>query len=312
MRTKTLALASLVATLAACSSVPDRNAALDDARSRYNAAQANASVTTLAADELRRAAEALRTAEAARTAGRSVEEVDHLAYLTRQRVAIASETAQSRASQAVTAGAGAERDKLRLAVRTAEADAAQRQLASAQQSNAQMSASNAAAQRDLAAAQQANAQQTAAADAARRADQDRLSEMERQLRELDARKTDRGMVVTLGDVLFDTGRAELRGEGARNLARVAEFFKRHPDRRASIEGHTDNVGSADANLTLSQRRAGAVTTALVGMGVAADHLSTQGRGEEMPAASNDNAAGRQMNRRVEIVFAPMPGEATPR
>lgn len=298
--------------------MPDRNAALYDARSRYVAAQANPQVTSLAADELRRAGEALRVAEASRAAGDPLARVDHLAYLTRQRVLIAQDTASSRTAQAVTASAAAERDKMRLALRTIEADAAQRQLAQAQQNNAQMANQADAAQRDLAQAQRTNAQQSAdlaAADAARQRDQARadrrdarVGDLEMQLRELNARKTDRGMVVTLGDVLFDTGKSQLRGDGTRNLAKLAEFFRRNPDRRASIEGYTDDVGSAGANQSLSERRAGAVMAALVNMGVPADHLSSLGHGEEMPAASNADAAGRQMNRRVEIVFVPLPGD----
>lgn len=319
MKIRFLALTTLAAALAACSSVPDRNAALDDARSRYNAAQGNANVTALAPDELRRAAEALRLAEAARTSGDSLATIDHLSYLTKQRVAIATETASSRAAQAVTAGAAAERDKMRLEMRTLEADAAQRQLAAAQQSNAQMSSQAEAAQRQLALSQDANARKTAelnAAEAARIREQERvarrdarLGDLEMQLRELNARKTERGMVVTLGDVLFDTGKSQLRGEGTRNLSKLADFFKRNPDRKASIEGYTDSVGSASSNMDLSERRASAVMSALVNMGVPTDRLNALGHGEEMPTASNDNAAGRQMNRRVEIVFTPLPGDS---
>jgi outer membrane protein OmpA-like peptidoglycan-associated protein len=109
-------------------------------------------------------------------------------------------------------------------------------------------------------------------------------------------------VVTLGDVLFDSGKSQLRADGSRNLAQLAEFFRRNPERSASIEGHTDSVGSSDSNQTLSDRRAGAVKAALVRMGVPAARLTASGYGKDRPVADNDSSSGRQMNRRVEIVF----------
>jgi outer membrane protein OmpA-like peptidoglycan-associated protein len=332
MNTRSFALSTLAAAIvtlvAACSSVPVNNAALDQARSRYDAAQRDPQVSTLAPEELKRAAESLRFADQAWSGGGKPSTVDHLAYLASQRVAIAQDTASSKASQAVTAGAGAERDKMRLALRTREADRAQAALAQSQQSNAQKSSELAAADSKLAArsneidaaqaalsqSQQANAQKStelALAEAAAQADKARLerrdarlSDLEMQLKALNAKKTERGMVVTLGDVLFDSGRAQLTSDSSGNLGKLAAFFQRNPQRSASIEGYTDSVGSASSNLDLSGRRAGAVKTALVGLGVPAERLSTQAHGEEMPAASNDTLAGRQMNRRVEIVFAP--------
>ena len=165
---------------------------------------------------------------------------------------------------------------------------------------------------------QSNAQKTAelaAADAASKLDQARVerrdarvNDLEMQLKDLNAKKTDRGLVVTLSDVLFDAGKSELLPEGARNMAKLAEVFKRNPQRKALIEGYTDSVGSASSNVDLSNRRANSVMSALVNLGVAADHLSTRGFGADQPAASNSTAAGRQMNRRVEIVFAPQGDE----
>ncbi|RZJ05175.1 MAG: DUF4398 domain-containing protein, partial [Rubrivivax sp.] len=122
--------------LGGCASVPDRNVALDQARSRLAAVQAQPQTAALAADELKQATEALRVAEAARAAGEPLANVDHLAYLASRRTVIAEETAASRAAQAVTASAAAERDRLRLAMRTREADAAQVKLNAAEQANA--------------------------------------------------------------------------------------------------------------------------------------------------------------------------------
>jgi outer membrane protein OmpA-like peptidoglycan-associated protein len=306
-----LAIATL-ATLAACSSVPERNAALDLARSRFDAAQAQTQVASLAAEELKRAGEALRKAEAAQKDGQSIAHVDHLAYLASQQVVVAQDTASSRAAQAVTASAGAERDRMRLALRTQEADNAKQQLASSERSNVRTT-------QELASAQQSNAMQAsqlAAAAAGAQDDQARLARREAQVQELqaqmnalNARKTERGMVVTLGDVLFSTGQSRLQGDGDRTMDKLAEFLRRYPQRTAAIEGYTDSVGSESSNQALSDRRANAVMDALVGLGVPGNRLRSRGFGEARPVASNDTAEGRQMNRRVELVFAPEEGDA---
>jgi outer membrane protein OmpA-like peptidoglycan-associated protein len=297
MNTRLFVLTTLAAALAACSTVPDRNAALDQARARYAAAQNNPQVTTLAPEELKRAGEALGMADKAQADGATLATVDHLAYMGNQRVTIAQDTASSRAAQAVTAGAAAERDRIRLATRTNEANAAQSQLIVAQESNVVKSI-----QLDAAA-------QMAMNDKARLDRRDaQVNNLEMQLRDMNAKKTERGMVVTLGDTLFATGQSQLQPEGARNMTKLAEFLKRNPERKASIEGYTDSVGGADANQTLSDRRAHAVMSALIDLGVPSDHLSTQAFGEANPVASNSTAAGRQSNRRVEIVFAPQAGD----
>jgi outer membrane protein OmpA-like peptidoglycan-associated protein len=297
------------AALAACSSVPERNAALEDARNQLAAAQADPQVLALAPDELQRAVDSLRAADRARIDGATLATIDHQAYLTRQRVAIAQDTASSRSAEAVTASAAAERDRTRLAMRTSEADAARQKLASNELAGAREAE---LARQRLAMAQQSGAATAAAlasANAAAQADQQRLAQrdarvgdLEAQLKDLNARKTDRGMVVTLGDVLFASGQAQLQSEGVRSIAKLADFLKRNPQRKVSIEGYTDSVGSADMNQALSERRARAVKDSLVDMGVGAASLSTQAHGEEMPVASNATAAGRQQNRRVEVVF----------
>ncbi len=310
-RRSALALATL-ATLAACSSMPERNAALDLARTRLDAAQGQTQVTSLAADELKRAAEALRKAEAAHKEGQSIANVDHLAYLASQQVAVAQDTASSRAAQAVTASAGAERDRMRLALRTQEVDAAQQKLASSERSQMRTA-------QELASAQQSNATQAgqlAVAAAGAQDDQARLArrdaqlqDMQAQMSALNARKTERGMVVTLGDVLFSTGQSRLQGDGERTMDKLAAFLRRYPQRTAAIEGYTDSVGSESSNQALSDRRANAVMDALVGLGVPGNRLRSRGFGEASPVASNDTAEGRQMNRRVELVFAPEEGDA---
>jgi outer membrane protein OmpA-like peptidoglycan-associated protein len=134
-----------------------------------------------------------------------------------------------------------------------------------------------------------------------------LARTQQQLADLQAKQTERGPVVTLGDVLFDTGRATLKPGADLSLDRLASYLKGNPQTRILIEGHTDSTGSADFNQALSERRAEAVANALIERGVPADALRTLGRGEDYPVASNQSAAGRQQNRRVEIVFSDAAG-----
>jgi outer membrane protein OmpA-like peptidoglycan-associated protein len=280
------------ALLTACTSMPTQNAMLDQARTRLQAAQAQPQTVAMASEELARAREALRRGDQALANGSDPAQVTHLGYMALQQVVIAEETAESRNAQAVVTGAGAERDRMRLELRTREAEMAQAQRNTAEQASAMKSAELAKSQADT----QAERDRVARRDAT-------VSDLESQLRDMNARQTDRGTVVTLGDVLFDTGAAKLRSASQRSMAQLADFMRRNPDRHALIEGYTDNTGSAATNQALSDRRAHAVMSALMQQGVPGNQLSTQGFGEERPVASNDTAGGRQMNRRVEVVFA---------
>ena len=132
--------------------------------------------------------------------------------------------------------------------------------------------------------------------------QTKTHELAAALAELQASKTDRGLVITLGDVLFATGSADLKSGSRQALDRLATFLQAYPKRSVQIEGFTDNVGGNDFNQGLSERRAESVRNALTGMGIAADRIVTKGRGNSSPVADNDTAAGRQQNRRVEVVI----------
>ena len=291
-----LALAATLL-LGACSSLPADNGALMSARAAFEGARNNAQTRELAAAELSAAGTALNRANEAFTRGDKLAEVDHLAYLASQRVAVAQQTARQKAADAQLLSAEAERDRSRLAARTSEADSAQ-MLAQRSQQEAQ------AAQRSAAASQMsAQSAQMQTADA-----QARAMQLEEQLRALNAKKTDRGMVVTIGDVLFDSGRAELKPGSARDMSKLADFFKANPQRTALVEGFTDSVGSEAANQDLSNRRAAAVQAALADMGVDRQRITSRGYGKAHPVAGNDNASGRQMNRRVEIVLSDESGQ----
>ncbi|MFC4310397.1 OmpA family protein [Steroidobacter flavus] len=141
-----------------------------------------------------------------------------------------------------------------------------------------------------------------AREAQAKAAERRASTLEQELADMRARKTDRGMVLTLGDVLFDTGKATLKPGAYTTVDRLANVLKESPDRKVMIEGHTDSTGSEELNQALSERRAAAVQTALLERGVNANQIAAVGKGMAYPIASNNDAAGRQRNRRVEMIF----------
>jgi outer membrane protein OmpA-like peptidoglycan-associated protein len=128
-------------------------------------------------------------------------------------------------------------------------------------------------------------------------------ELQRQILALNALATERGLVVTLGDVMFETGKADLRGGIAGNLDSLAAFLNRFPERTVTIEGHTDNVGTDSSNMTLSQNRAESVESYLVSKGVADTRMLSTGSGESSPVADNGTETGRQQNRRVEVIIS---------
>jgi OmpA-OmpF porin, OOP family len=130
-----------------------------------------------------------------------------------------------------------------------------------------------------------------------------LAATQQQLADLKAKQTDRGVVVTMGDVLFDTGRATLKPEAMSVVERLAAYMQSNPETRLVIEGHTDSTGSQATNEELSQRRADTVASALIQRGVSARNLNAVGKGPDLPVATNATAAGRQQNRRVEVIFS---------
>ena len=131
--------------------------------------------------------------------------------------------------------------------------------------------------------------------------------LRKRMEELQAERTDRGMVLTLGDVLFDLNKADLKSSGEQTIGRLAQFMREYEDRRVRVEGYTDSTGEESYNQTLSERRAQSVQNALVSQGIERSRVETRGYGEQYPVASNDNSAGRQQNRRVEIVISDKDG-----
>jgi outer membrane protein OmpA-like peptidoglycan-associated protein len=291
--------------LSACSTVPTSTATLDEARADFVAASNNPQVSSYAPLEFRQASEALDRANQAAAKRESLDTIDRLAYVAKQRIATAEEVAKAKSAEKDIADAGRQRDRVQLEARTAEAERAKREAAAA---NAQVASAQQQAQD--AQAQAAAAQQQAAQLA------ERSARLEAILVELHAQKTERGMVVTIGDVLFATDRAELNPNGMATVRKLAEVMMQNPDRTVLVEGFTDSTGSSSHNQDLSDRRAQSVAQALTSLGVPREHVAMRGYGEAYPVASNDNAGNRQLNRRVEIVLsnegAPIPPRAAAR
>ncbi|MBC7859085.1 MAG: OmpA family protein [Burkholderiaceae bacterium] len=292
------ALLVLAAFVAGCAG-PTSTSLLEQTRGDFIAAQSNPAVSSYAPLELKQAGDALERAEASAAHKDSAAQVDKLAYLARQKIATAQEVAKQKAAEAQIASAGQQRDQVRLEQRTQEADQAKMQ---AQQAQAQ-------AQRAQAQAQQAQVQ-AQSSEAARAEAQARAAQLAAQLAELAAKQTERGNIITLGDVLFATNQANLTPDGLRTVRKLADLLTSNPRRSVLIEGFTDSTGGSAHNLELSQRRADAVRDALQGIGVGRERIATRGYGAAFPVAGNGSVAGRQQNRRVEIVLseegAPIP------
>jgi len=248
---------------------------LDEARAEVGKVSVDPLAQQAAAKDVEQARNDLQLAETALQQRQPPVDVDHLAYLAlRHAQAGEARIAEARARQQV-AQAQEERNRVQLHERDQEVQ------------NARSAAENAKSSAAAAQSELANARQ--------------------ELKDLQAKQTDRGMVMTLSDVLFDTGQSTLKPGADRALDRLAQFLKDSPNSAVLIEGHTDSVGTDDYNLALSQRRAESVADALSSRGISSDRIRTKGLGKAYPVASNDTQAGRQQNRRVEIVFSDASG-----
>ncbi|MFN3790947.1 OmpA family protein [Massilia sp.] len=297
--TMSLLAAAVLAT--ACATAPMTTPTLDQARADFVSANNNPQVAQYAPLEFKQASDALDQANAAAARRESLNDVDRLAYVAKQRVATAVEVARAKAAEADIANASRERDQVRLAARTLEADRAKREAEAAQAQAAQAQAQAQAAQQQAAAAQQQNA-----------ALAQRAAVLEALLVELQAVKTERGYVVTIGDVLFATNQANLTPNGMSTLRKLADVMAQNPNRTVLVEGFTDSTGSSSYNQELSQRRAEAVASALGSLGVPRDRIAMKAYGEAFPVAPNDTASNRQLNRRVEIVLSNENAQIPPR
>ena len=259
----TLILAAAVAAcVAACSSTPETTEELETARAVVPQVEASPRAG-VAASHIAEARKALDRANSLAEKHGKIDEIQYEATIASRNAQIANEKILTAMARDEIDKGTAERQAVLADARTREADR--------------------------------NAQQARTAE-------ERAKALESELADLKGKKTDRGVVVTLGDVLFDTGKATLKPGAYATVDRLATVLKEDASRKVMIEGHTDSVGSDEYNQSLSERRAQSVQAALFERGVEASQISTVGKGETTPVASNDTAVGRQQNRRVELVF----------
>jgi outer membrane protein OmpA-like peptidoglycan-associated protein len=284
------AVASIL--LAACATAPVKPDGAAEARVKLTQLQSDPNLASRAAAAIKDADVAVRAAEQPE-ADKAL--AAHRVYLADRKVDTAKALAETRFAEDQRAALTAQRDSARLDARTREADAAKGQVATARAEGASQKV----------AADQARGEADAAHVAAASSEA-QAAELQRQVDVLQAKPTDRGLVLTLGDVLFTTGRADLKPGATGNLNKLVAFLDKYPDRSVAIQGYTDSVGSEDSNQRLSERRADSVKSYLTGQGIGSIRLSASGKGQSDPVAGNDSAAGRQQNRRVEVIISNPP------
>lgn len=281
--------------LAGCAAAPvANNASLEDARASYRAVSADPQVQLRAPVELAVAERTLAQAEKLWRDNAPADLVAHQAYLALQRSRIALNTAQYRKAEAAVATSGEQRNRVLLQAREQEIQSARSQARAAEQARADA---------EIRAGELARKNENQRAKSADLGGE--LSRLKAEISALKAEQTERGWVLTLrSDVLFDSGNATLKPGARRAVDNLAQFMNRYPEREIAIEGFTDSVGAEEANRKLSESRAAAVKKALVGRGIEPSRIDARGYGPAFPVASNETPAGRQLNRRVEIVINP--------
>jgi outer membrane protein OmpA-like peptidoglycan-associated protein len=309
--------------LAACTTAPKKDLALEQVRAQLDELKANDELAGYAPLALGEAERALRTAET--WTGSNTYRI-HLIYMADRRIQIARAVAQReqledeyirlneerndllvRASQLEAERARFEAEQARL-ISEAQAEDARRareeaEAAVAREAESQRSAQQ--AQEEAAQARALAASSVTEAELARREAQlatEAADTLRRQLENLQLRQTESGVVVTLGDVLFESGQTELRDDALESLVEVVDLLQSEPDKFIRIEGHTDSTGNAETNLKISQQRADAVLEALVQLGVDPARITAIGMGQDFPIATNESDEGRAQNRRVDVIL----------
>lgn len=260
-----IALSSLL--IAGCAGT---NPTVDQAARTVEQLRTDPSVGTNAPVALQRTEESLDRLQSAAADGASQNEIDHLAYLVERRADATKLRATAAGHWKAVDELSERREAILIQAESLEAEIARRKERSALQ---------------------------AAQDA-----RERAQSLQAELDALEAKQTDRGLVITLGDLLFDVDGAELQPGGLAEVQRVAQALIDHPERQVEIEGHTDSTGPESYNIELSEDRAVAVQQALIDAGVPTEQITARGYGESYPVATNDSESGRQQNRRVELII----------
>ncbi len=318
-----IALVLTLVFLSACVAAPKKDLALDRVRGELDDLKSNPELAGYAPLAVGEAERALRQAELA--SGDDLYRT-YLVYMADRRIQIARTMAEREQHEQVLDELNRQNSEMLIKASQLEADHAR---LDAEQARLLVATTTEDAQRareekDKAVQKEAESARAARlsaeeAEQARRLAESRASEAEyarleaelasqqissltRQLENLQLRETESGVVVTLGDVLFSSGQAQLVEGGRASLAEVVDLLQTEPNKKIRVEGHTDSLGDAAANLLLSEQRAQSVLEALVSMGVASDRISALGMGEDFPIASNDDEDGRSRNRRVDVIL----------
>jgi len=267
------------------------------AKKSYAEAKANPNVEAYAPLQLQEAGKYVQEAEKAEKA----EELDNMiqmGYLAERKTQYAVTVADGKVAERDIDKLNVEKAEMVAKKQTLEAESAKQEAGKAM-GEAEKARMAAAAEAEKAAIAKRQAEAEAAKAAKAKAESDQLM---KELANLKAQQTERGIVLTIGDVLFATGKADLSQDANKSVATLADFLKKNPNRNVLIEGHTDSVGKDDYNLALSQKRADSVKARLVGDGIEAGRITTVGYGKKFPVASNDTKAGKAQNRRVDVVI----------
>ncbi len=276
---------SIAAFLSGGCATMQENSMLLSAHDVYTEIQNNPDIHKYAPMELADAREAFEKAQKGWETKQDPEEVSHLAYVAKQKALIAKETAAMKKAERKRESASKERSIVLLSARASEAEESLKQ------------AEQARREAELARQEAKQAKIEALAE------EEKAKKLEARIADLQAEQTQRGLVLTLGDVLFDTAKSDLKKGAYATIEKLSEFLEEYPERKVLIEGHTDSVGGDQYNLGLSINRAEAVRDALMEMGIDSARIRTKGYGKKFPVASNDTPAGRQRNRRVEIIIS---------
>ena len=296
--TRVVAVVGVLSVVAGCAASSKQRAAraqLERAQAAYQQAQADPNVQSYAQLRLGDAQKVLRAAEEANDSDEKL----HLAYLAERRAQLATVTGATGKTEQSTVQLRRETADVLLQKRDRELKAARSETETKAREAEQW---RRAAESRAGEAKPAPAPKPDDAEAkALAAEHAKAAALAAELANLKAQQTDRGMVLTVGDVLFAPGKADIGAGAQRSIDKLAEFLKAYPKRNVLIEGHTDNLGDEAFNVKLSQQRADAVRDLLVARGISRQRIQTKGYGPKFPVVDNDSAAGRQQNRRVEVL-----------
>ena len=279
MMNKTLKWVSasvLALAITGCASHKDSKA-LSDLETQYNQLASQPFVNEYAPVALKEAEEAITTVKKLEKEGDKTL-IKHHQYIAQLKLDTALAVAKHKRAEAAIGNAEVRRKDALLNAKEQEVDSLRNRAAVAEYRASQSEA----AAREMAAKAEALA---------------------KTLQDFSAKQSERGLVLTMGNILFELNKSTLRPGAERTLEKVAAFLTEYPNRSVLIEGFTDSLGSSEYNQDLSERRAESVVNELQRLGISSSRLSSKGYGEEYPVATNNTDAGRQQNRRVELIIA---------